>query len=116
METGLPLLDGAWNRDRFRYNWGRAQMLSNPVYIKNRREKFDAAVEEKLAKEKKKADKALRDKEKLVEKEAKKAKKAKAREDKEKEQTLNKEIREKKRKESADKKGKRQAKRKAKPQ
>ena len=77
MPTGLELFDRARNRDRFRYNWRRAQMLANPSYIKTRRKKVAEVEEEKVAKEKKKADKVLREKEKLAEREAKKAKKAK---------------------------------------
>ena len=100
MPTGLELFDRARNRDRFRYNWRRAQMLTNPSYITTRRKKVAEVEEEKVAKEKKKADKVLREKEKLAEKEARKAKKTKAREDKENQQALNKESRGKKRKES----------------
>ena len=99
MPTGLELFDRARNRDRFRYNWRRAQMRTNPSYIKTRRAKVAEVEEEKVAKEKKKADKVLREKEKLAEKEARKAKKTKAREDKENQQALN-ESRGKKRKES----------------
>ena len=56
-------------------------MLTHPSYVTTRREKVAAVEEEKVAKEKKKADKVLRDKEKLAEREAKKAKKTEARED-----------------------------------
>ena len=100
MPTGLELYDRARNRDRFQYNWRRAQMLTHPSYVTTRRKKVAEVEEEKVAREKKKADKVLREKEKLAEREAKKAKKAKAREDKENAQTLNKESRDKKRKES----------------
>ena len=51
--------------------------MTNPSYIKTRRAKVAEVEEEKVAKEKKKADKILREKEKLVEREAKKAKKSK---------------------------------------
>jgi hypothetical protein len=98
MSTGLELIDRSRNRDRFRYNWRRAQVLTNPKYISKRAEKEKEVEEIKIAKAKKKASKPDRDKEKLAEKEAKKVKKAKAKEAKEKEEILRKEAREKKRK------------------
>ena len=88
MPTGLEVFDRARNRDRFQCNWRRAQMLTHPSYVTTRRKKVAEVEEEKGAKEKKKADKVLREKEKLAERE-----KTQKLEDKENAQTLNKESR-----------------------
>ncbi len=93
MQTGLNRIDNFRNRDRLRYNWRRAQILTNRSYILNRVEKEKAATVTKIAKAQKKADKPARDKQILEEKEAKKVKKTKAREEKEKESRKEKETR-----------------------
>ena len=104
MATGLPLVDRFKNRDGMRYNWRRTQILTNLTYITKRAEKAKEVEAERLAKEEKKAEKPIREKQQLAEKEAKKAKKAAAKIVKEKEEAIRKEAREAKRKVVADKK------------
>ncbi len=52
MLTGLKLIDRSLNRDRFRYNWRRAQVLTNPSYVSSRTEEEKDAEKKKAEKEK----------------------------------------------------------------
>lgn len=76
MTTGLKGIDRSRNRDRFKYNWRRAQILTHPLYISKREEKVEMKKAKTVASKKNKAEKPLRDKEKIEQKEAKKMKKA----------------------------------------